>query len=772
MRYRKAIIFLASPRWLHYVLAVPSATPSPDLCQFPCSTVGPDPQNWMEVPYNSPQDLSRCNQTILFTVDVENDYRSQDVHMVLKACVSTGKEEYNAPTKVQSTASGDLVQPSCGARLDQTKATPSVQPSIGNSSVSQTSIATAAEHLAHFYEKGASCGNNTLFAKSGNAVVGTYAGGDVQKDSAASILRKFEESTKSDNQALQVCGMNKSDSRTFGVFGSGIADLVSNIEAVKSWANGDCLNMSNTMEEIDYGVLHSPNEDPGTSVTVKSSQIGSNEHITSETDTSGAAGSTAIGQKVGTTTTSGTFISSTITSGTMTSNTITGGTVTGGTFSNGTLPQTFSNETLSTSLSRPFPNTTVSTTLSGPFSNATLSKNLSPTPFNTSTVNPGNGTAVIAGWNLTHTNSSAGINAGGSCRIYQVQPGDGCWAIANANGVTQDDMENNNHNTWGWAGCGHLQPNQRICLGPGDPPMPAAIDGTQCGPQVPGTQTPTNGTKLEDLNPCPLNACCSIWGYCGITDDFCIKHLADTGAPGTSTEQNGCAGSCGMAIVNNKIPPASFSRVAYFEAFSINRPCLNMDVTQVDPKNFTHIHFAFATLTPDFKVNITGLEDQFSKFQKLKGIKKILSFGGWAFSTDPLTYMIFRQATAPANRENTANNVVNFLKSNGIDGLDFDWEYPGEPDIAGIPPGGADEGQNYLGFLSLVRSKLPKGASLSIALPASYWYLKAFPVNDMQKYVDYFICKFAITAPQLIAGTTVSSSPKKTHANPLCRYDV
>jgi chitinase len=55
---------------------------------------------------------------------------------------------------------------------------------------------------------------------------------------------------------------------------------------------------------------------------------------------------------------------------------------------------------------------------------------------------------------------------------------------------------------------------------------------------------------------------------------------------------------------------------------------------------------AFATLTPDFKIDISNIEDQFSKFVSMTAIgqKRILSIGGWAFSTSPDTYMIFRNA--------------------------------------------------------------------------------------------------------------------------------
>jgi GH18 family chitinase len=41
--------------------------------------------------------------------------------------------------------------------------------------------------------------------------------------------------------------------------------------------------------------------------------------------------------------------------------------------------------------------------------------------------------------------------------------------------------------------------------------------------------------------------------------------------------------------------------------------------------------------------------------------------------------------------------------------------------------------------LRLVRSKLPADKSISIAAPASFWYLKAFPIAEISKTVDYIV---------------------------------
>lgn len=150
---------------------------------------------------------------------------------------------------------------------------------------------------------------------------------------------------------------------------------------------------------------------------------------------------------------------------------------------------------------------------------------------------------------------------------------------------------------------------------------------------------------------------------------------ANSGAPGTAQPgKNGCISNCYTAIVNNDETPASQAKVAYFEGWNAQRACLHMDVTSID-SSYTHIHFAFATIDEStWTVDMNKVQDQFELLKAMKGPKKILSFGGWSFSTDADTYPIFRQGVTSANRQAFANNVVDFMVKNGLDGLDFDWE--------------------------------------------------------------------------------------------------
>lgn len=133
-------------------------------------------------------------------------------------------------------------------------------------------------------------------------------------------------------------------------------------------------------------------------------------------------------------------------------------------------------------------------------------------------------------------------------------------------------------------------------------------------------------------------------------------------------------------------PPAQFIKLGYFEAWNLGRSCLNMDVSQIDP-SYTHVHFAFGMIDDKFEVYFEdGLSRaQFERFKELKGPKRIISFGGWVFSAELGNYHIFRNGVKPENRERLADNLVNFVVTNGLDGLDIDWEYPSVSTNAQIP---------------------------------------------------------------------------------------
>ncbi|KAL2815594.1 glycoside hydrolase [Aspergillus cavernicola] len=333
--------------------------------------------------------------------------------------------------------------------------------------------------------------------------------------------------------------------------------------------------------------------------------------------------------------------------------------------------------------------------------------------------------------------------ANGTCNTYLVQSGDSCSSLAAANSITLDDLEDFNDESWGWMGCDSLQASQNICLSSGTPPFPSPLANAVCGPQVPGTKQPEDDGPLlwASINPCPLNACCNIWGQCGITPEFCTISESATGNPGTAKAgSNGCIDNCGTTIVNDADPPAEFSAVGYFLGSNEeDRECLNLQAWQIYTPDLTHVQFAFGNINEDYSIDVTKGSDQFERFKALSSVKRVISFGGWDFSTSPDTYHIFREGVTEANRNTLAKNVADFVTEHDLDGVDFDWEYPGAPDIPDIPAGGEDEGDNYVAFLKAVRAELGDSKSISIAAPASFWYLQAFPIKEIVTVVDYIV---------------------------------
>lgn len=147
-----------------------------------------------------------------------------------------------------------------------------------------------------------------------------------------------------------------------------------------------------------------------------------------------------------------------------------------------------------------------------------------------------------------------------------------------------------------------------------------------------------------------------------MTAEFCTISNSTTEAPGTAAAgDNGCISKCGTEIANDSEGPEDFIKVTYFEGSNWNRPCLNLGAFDI-PSDYTHVHFGFANLTDDFEIVISDDQStQWGIFLGMTAYKRVLSVGGWAFSTDPSTYNIFREAVTDDNRATLVSNVVSFI---------------------------------------------------------------------------------------------------------------
>lgn len=269
----------------------------------------------------------------------------------------------------------------------------------------------------------------------------------------------------------------------------------------------------------------------------------------------------------------------------------------------------------------------------------------------------------------------------GTCATHIISAGDTCSSIAERYGVTVDDIERwNKGRTWAWNSCSRILPTYNMCVSQGKVPLPPPAIGTQCGPLVPGTKTLDVGMSLADLNPCPLKACCSNWGYCGIFTGHCTVNAPPGGGPGSTPAgiQSTCVSNCGQEIKKTGGPPAEFQRIGYYESWNLGRDCLWLEAKHANTDDtYTHIHWAFADIDPNtWKPVINDTFKQWAGFKALPNVKKIVAFGGWAYSTEAPYAFILRRAILE-NGNTFARNIAQFVRDEGLDGADMDWEYPG-----------------------------------------------------------------------------------------------
>jgi len=165
---------------------------------------------------------------------------------------------------------------------------------------------------------------------------------------------------------------------------------------------------------------------------------------------------------------------------------------------------------------------------------------------------------------------------------------------------------------------------------------------------------------------------------------------------------------------------------AYYENYSQNRQGVGnrptFSLNMVDTTVLTDLYYAFAGLgyvtkwvnpsnphlTGDFTIQPTESNDQTVLYPqavqlKQKGLRLFLSVGGWNFNdpNDPQgigsdTYKLFSQmVSTAANRKQFIDSAVTYLHRFGFDGLDIDWEYPGDLERGGT----AEDLDNFIIFL-------------------------------------------------------------------------
>ena len=119
-----------------------------------------------------------------------------------------------------------------------------------------------------------------------------------------------------------------------------------------------------------------------------------------------------------------------------------------------------------------------------------------------------------------------------------------------------------------------------------------------------------------------------------------------------------------------------------------------------------------------------------------RNLKLMLAIGGWGTEKE-----FAGAASTPATRKEFTESSIKLLSNLGFDGLDIDWEYPTKPQDA----------KNVVLLLQELRQALDNYAAslgertgenvnllLSFAGPAGPNQYKALPIQEMDRYLDFW----------------------------------
>jgi GH18 family chitinase len=185
--------------------------------------------------------------------------------------------------------------------------------------------------------------------------------------------------------------------------------------------------------------------------------------------------------------------------------------------------------------------------------------------------------------------------------------------------------------------------------------------------------------------------------------------------------------------------------VGYFEGWAPNRICDKFLPSQIPDGVYTHINFAFATIDPKtFEIAPAGkvdpfLYDQLAEKKRIDpNLKVFIAVGGWAFNDPGPTSTTFSDmAKSLTNQKKFISSIIRFMAKYDFDGVDIDWEYPEAPDRHGR----GEDFKSLPQFLANLKAAMRQSGTkngLSIAIPASYWYLQHFDIIKIAKHVDFF----------------------------------
>ncbi|KAF7176523.1 hypothetical protein CNMCM7691_002841 [Aspergillus felis] len=237
----------------------------------------------------------------------------------------------------------------------------------------------------------------------------------------------------------------------------------------------------------------------------------------------------------------------------------------------------------------------------------------------------------------------------------------------------------------------------------------------------------------KDSFDCPLHVCCSKWGFCGTTDQFCNDECQN---------ENGCLPVVRPQCSESDDAMALGVRIGYYGLWGATRGCDDYLPENIPAGALTHINLAFEYVSEDHEITDTkGQGPIVARVSRLKkkypGLRVNIALGGWVFNDPPTQHRFSDMASTVPNRQKFIASLIRYIRRYGLNGVDIDWEYP----VADDRGGSTLDYDNFVLLCADIREAFDRedpGWQLTITLPASYWYLRGFNLNSLEKHVDWF----------------------------------
>lgn len=163
-------------------------------------------------------------------------------------------------------------------------------------------------------------------------------------------------------------------------------------------------------------------------------------------------------------------------------------------------------------------------------------------------------------------------------------------------------------------------------------------------------------------------------------------------------------------------------------------------------ETLTHVLFAFVYVQPDGRVTVEYGREKLEAFRAIRDqhpdTRFVLSVGP---PSEPSRFA--SAAATQERRERFAKTTADLLETYDFDGIDVDWEYPGQ--------GGDEEYRHFTKLLGTTRQHLDErsdpdgqGYSLSFATTPAKWQAQQLELEQLEPFVDFLnLMTYTMTGP-------------------------